>query len=554
MDPPKSNKVYSSLLPSPPDEDNQTIDEEWIPGIRRRLPWIALLAAVGVVIAIVSTLVVLVNSHGKPIDSWPDHRRPIQPTVLVAVFTAIANTLLRYLLAEGVQLSWWTKALDGATVGDLHRYWSFGSSAFAAALAGRHFNWISLASLITTLVVVDGPLLQRSSTVAVQSYAAPVNISAQHPTAPLPLGFTGISAQNGRAYVFSPPFLGVVQQYYKNSEIPMSYSGCNGTCIATLPGAGFDYQCTTTEHPLTVHYNNISTMMWSNTTYNAAYGSGVLGFATGFPSGSSNTTFESDPDAGYVCKRSQTVVNCTLRYAKVNYPVTLMNGTARLDRFTLGSNETLELYPDFNEFYGIENEPSTMGGMATAAKSLFTSSANYSNPLGTVVDGMLASLYMTKPNSHEQSCDIEYSDPTPDVLNAVREIMFRTAIAASNSSTVKTVVAHQKGNRTIYVSDYQWFGGALALMLLNVLVTIPLFVGWWHHGRMVSLSPIEISKAFEAPLLEGSSTNSNIDALLDQVGTRGVQYGEDSRGDSSRRRLRMGPPLETTKPMAGTPY
>jgi len=68
---------------------------------------------------------------------------------------------------------------------------------------------------------------------------------------------------------------------------------------------------------------------------------------------------------------------------------------------------------------------------------------------------------------------------------------------------------------------------------LSALTVLPLLRGWWRLGRQVSLSPIEISRAFGAPeLLVGSASNSDVGELISNVGERGIRYGEVVSGSS----------------------
>lgn len=78
-------------------------------------------------------------------------------------------------------------------------------------MSGRHFNFIAFAALFVTITPVNGPLLQRSSTVGVKSIGSratlqlPITRRVWAPT-----GFT-----SGRAYsvpLFSGPFNDVVQE------------------------------------------------------------------------------------------------------------------------------------------------------------------------------------------------------------------------------------------------------------------------------------------------------------------------------------------------------
>lgn len=66
---------------------------------------------------------------------------------------------------------------------------------------------------------------------------------------------------------------------------------------------------------------------------------------------------------------------------------------------------------------------------------------------------------------------------------------------------------------------------------LSALVVVPLLLKWWRLGRNVSLSPIEIARAFGAPeLIVGSGSNSSASELMREVGSRDIRYGEVVHG------------------------
>jgi hypothetical protein len=52
-----------------------------------------------------------------------------------------------------------------------------------------------------------------------------------------------------------------------------------------------------------------------------------------------------------------------------------------------------------------------------------------------------------------------------------------------------------------------------------------LFKGCWLLGRGVTLSPVEIANAFEAPVTRGTDPNAEVDMLLEQIGGRTVNFG-----------------------------
>jgi len=106
--------------------------------------------------------------------------------------------LARFAFAEGTKIAWWSKALQGGTIKDLHIRASHADSFWSALFSGRQFNFVTLASIAVTIMVIDQPLIQRASSVISMPKTTPVNITAL--IAPeIPWGFTGF--QVGRGYI-----------------------------------------------------------------------------------------------------------------------------------------------------------------------------------------------------------------------------------------------------------------------------------------------------------------------------------------------------------------
>lgn len=133
----------------------------WQPNFFRRAPWLGLFAMLGAFIGMLAAITVLYVSNNKPIDDWT-----VQPTVYLAIASAATNIFLQFALTEAVTVAWWRRALQrGTTIADLHRSWKHGQSLWAALTSGRHFNVLALASILVATVPINGPLLQRASSI-----------------------------------------------------------------------------------------------------------------------------------------------------------------------------------------------------------------------------------------------------------------------------------------------------------------------------------------------------------------------------------------------------
>ena len=146
---------------SPPLEQNCWIQPtSWRPSVLRVLPLSGLIALAFAFCQILASYAILAASNGDKSVNWT-----YQPNVYLAILTAISNKAVAFAAVQGTVVTFWLRALRGTTLAQLHRDWSFSLYAYRAVLAGRHFNLLALACLCATLVAIDGPLLQRASTV-----------------------------------------------------------------------------------------------------------------------------------------------------------------------------------------------------------------------------------------------------------------------------------------------------------------------------------------------------------------------------------------------------
>ncbi|MCJ1402974.1 hypothetical protein MMC11_006196 [Xylographa trunciseda] len=489
----------------------------WQSGFVKRFPWQGISALFGVILCVVASALVLRSSNGTRIDLWPAENHTFQPAVFLALFSALANTLLRFALQEGCAITWWREVIKGKSIIDLHRYWFYGASAKASLTSGKHFNKVALGCLLTTIVVIGGPLLQRGSTITSASLAGAATLSVFLTPDPLPAYFSGFYMTRGSdVNLLTPSFAQVVREFNSNSAMKLNHTGCSGVCNTTVTAAGFDQKCTTTQLPY-----NISQQ--SGVTYDV--GSIVINFDGEIQSGAMQvyTTFK--PSSG--CVGQLVATTCDLHIATVRYPITITNDTVTLAARSNTVNDTIESqYPPL-ELAGLGVWPSTIGGIAFAADRLYSSNVTMyeTGILAVEAAGPMSYTYIASDERSYGTCDMFWTDPTADVVAAIRQMTFRSAIYLSNDSTQQTVQATDLATYTLYVSNFAYLSGAVSLMILNTCVLFPLFLGWWHLGRTTSLSPIEVAKAFRAPLLRDSDCNGDINMLLNETGSRKARYG-----------------------------
>ncbi len=546
----------------------------WNPGFVARLPWLGLGSWIGSLLGVAASVAVLLISNGQPITKWS-----IQPTVYLAIASAVTNILLHFALAEGANIAWWKRSMkDNTTVNDLHRYWIHGNSLWAASTSGRHINLVAVATIFVAFTPINGPLLQRASTVTFRSISEHVTLSI--PIAKeLPDGYTGmISGRQQQPSLLMLNFTPTVQDYTNRVPVNLTNTGCDGTCSAIVKGSGFAVNCSKNSVPF-------SLIPLSDTGPNGGFdpqqpvvtnGTKIflswLGWHFGKPGDISlNVQYKETPD----CDGALTIRNCSLRAATVGYSVILDSNKSIINlapETTIWDDQVIKISDVL--LNGGTSGPSTLGGMWLALSNRFTSNANarFAAAVGyeILLTGSTAAEY-AQPSANDlsaaNSCTLKFGNPLDDMLASARELMFRTAIAAANSSDLQTVSAVQTGQQAVYESHSLYLGLAVLVTALGIIFVAPTFHGYWTLGKTVSMSPIETAKALNAPMLSSIDSNADANTLLREVGDRPIRYGAVTvvhgqalsansalpRG-ASNMRLEMFRPDYVTKPQAGWRY
>jgi hypothetical protein len=78
----------------------------------------------------------------------------------------------------------------------------------------------------------------------------------------------------------------------------------------------------------------------------------------------------------------------------------------------------------------------------------------------------------------------------------------------------------------------------IVLSVVGVAAIVPLYTGFWELGRGVTLNPLEIARAFGAPMLEGLDGNATPEMVTFERGGMSVRYGALERfGDGKILRI-----------------
>jgi hypothetical protein len=350
-------------------------ERPWQSGILEQLPWTGLLALLLGLGCGVTALVIALISHGKSLDYWRVYSHSIQPTVLMAILITLANVLLGYAVASGITIFWWTSALSGRTLRELHASHSRSDSLLAVFTSRPVFNAVTVASLFTILLLMDQPLFQRGIRVANRSSEESRTISIPISSSPIQLGATGIipiTYSDDGVSLFHPLYAEVVRQYQNRDPINLALPACNlrGRCEFEIISTGWEIGCVEQETP--AHFmeygdyiDHISdpTSQWEakplneltafrvNVTYDSGYGS---------PAGSFHldTNVMYKATVGAACTMRWR--NCTLTEALIRYPVEVSNNTLRLRPMSPGTNRTV---------YRILRSPEDGGGIIGSSRT-----------------------------------------------------------------------------------------------------------------------------------------------------------------------------------------
>ena len=173
--------------------------------------------------------------------------------------------------------------------------------------------------------------------------------------------------------------------------------------------------------------------------------------------------------------------------------------------------------------------PSILGGYAFALMSRF-SGVSHLNFAGAL-NYQLVSIGSTGP----QCANVKKMEETYRLASIIFD-------AGSPRAVARADVPHRAGVwQQLQRTDGQWHAGAcikcvpFALRIFgrggssnsNIRSGRSGYVQWllvWTLGRDVSMSPLEVAKAFNAPLLAAEHSNAEVEELVKSVGARRVRY------------------------------
>ncbi|KAL9070886.1 MAG: hypothetical protein Q9157_005662 [Trypethelium eluteriae] len=545
----------------------------------RKGPLLGLTAILFTLLSIPPSLLILWMSNGREVTSWK-----IQPTVYLAILTAIGNSAIRLAAIQGAMVVWWSYAMRGTTYLQLYYDWKMSFGAFGAISAGRRTNFIAIASFCAALVVVDGPLLQRASSVSLKVPGTPVELQAL--LAPeIPAHFTGVMLVNdqnapvgvpGAAVDFSNDFLSTFRNYTAGVEMSQTISGCPGECLATVQAAALSLvSCNSTSSPINfttpfsaeeqAAFDDDETVPYNRTAFNIAI------YETLDEVGDERIVLyygATDAAVSKSCVGHYIKNYCQFAPGIAEYDVRISNNTItfveppsnpkmlQLANNTRITNETII---QENLRVNANNLKTALGGIAAAGATNFYTfvglvpSSPGHNPFTTTYDRFAFDMTTNyEAWDNQTDCAPAWKDTTQQILTTLNELMFRTSIytaATFNESYLKSLIDEGLNVSTtvhgkridpvnVFQVNYYYYLAAALIEFLAAFVIFIAFHGWWRLGRDVSFSPLEIAKAFDAPLLRDVESNSSAIEIARRIGERKITYGVlDEDKDGKGRRL-----------------
>jgi hypothetical protein len=408
--------------------------DPWNSGFIQRIPYSGVLALFAVILCAIADAVILWKSDNQEVDSWS-----VSPSVLLAILSAVANICLQYARSQSVVISWWRKALRGGTLNDLNRYWESGDGVIAAAMSGKDFNLVALATLVASTVFFDGPLLQRASTVVPMQTTKLVNVTAPI-SQELPYGYSGygnIDGVSSEQIILNQTFAQVVNDYTTRAPIKTSFTGCAGSCLGTVKAAGLAVNCSANSVPWNSSEANTkgfdtddpifsSTFNWYpfDVLKMAKYSNGInpypqfpfIDFALTYVTdriASPERPLSSPLDGSYgiavgqpggygSCNGTLMMKRCSMLSATLEYPIVLVNNTVSLS----GDSSTFRVdhiqpVGNASDFFALFDAMpmsfTTLGGVGKVAQNMFNSFAGQS-VYNVQMTGSLASQYINHGN------------------------------------------------------------------------------------------------------------------------------------------------------------
>ncbi|KAH7132670.1 hypothetical protein B0J11DRAFT_577572 [Dendryphion nanum] len=554
--------------------------EPWKAGFWISFPWWGFGALFTITLLTCASTGILLASDGSTPENWKVGDDNAQPFVYVSIFEMIMICLILFAFVEGMVIKFWCELLHGSTLSALHDIYesAFLWPAFRRILR-LQFNIVAIACILIATSFLRGPILQRSLAVrdnGTFNSTAGVNLNI----APWPIPEYFQSAAKSDQYLqgsittlFSRSLRGVSAGTPLNIQTPPK---CERYCTGKVKAFSFKAECSTDSRPLNLSSFFSDCRTCSNpkcTTdctaraqneFNAPFFSVRHQSSEKGQSLNLETIYKNQAS----CSGAIQIHTCSLTPVTAENSFSITDGG--IDLLSVGAN--IQTNISENVF---PVAPSLMQKYWPAAiEALFPSVAVNVTPTGdysrlryqkcignektsTCTDGstlqatLIANdasvMYANLPQAPEQQdplCGLTWRDPMPDLIYKMQALAFRITVDMANTNDptftnsiagpdfadlrktwIQAVQVRTSHTRMVYKTDKILVAIGVTLSIISIAAVVPLYNGFWKLGRKVSLNPLEIAKAFAAPMLEGMDGNVSAEMVTVERGGMVVRYG-----------------------------
>ncbi|CAK4034145.1 Hypothetical predicted protein [Lecanosticta acicola] len=533
------------------------ISDTWKPSFVRTGPLLGLIALSFIVLSIPASAIVLAVSHGQAVENWI-----VQPSVYISVLIGIGNKALGFAAVQGAIITWWVRALKGTTLQQLHYDWPAGNAGITS-LRRKHVSRLSVTSVCAFVILADGILLQSATGTVEARLDKPVSLRARvSPEIPTNYTATGSLLGVNNTYLnaeISSQIKPVWDDWINGRAIPSPLSGCQGVCTATITAAAVAQVECHDEPNQTMNYTAIRTSNRTSLPFSCQR-QGTQNrcalFEIHVQPSSKSGVFEtidvsfgrfvvSSSEMAQDCAGDYTYKTCSFRSAVAEYNVTTYNDTYVVlnsplpNVIGLANNTARETY-SLNQVIG-----ATIGGVGLlASMDVYTyitmwspgEKYQYTDNVDTFQAKLMDNAFRFYAGD---DCAPSWNNPMSDITATLNDVMFRTAVHAASElpeaelldlidpglEVDQEVQGLRVDAQPIFKTRWPFFWAAASVQLVCVLLVLVTYWDYWKLGRSVSLSPLEIAKAFDAPLLRDLPSNTEPSVLAKAIGNEETKYG-----------------------------
>ncbi|KAF2014965.1 hypothetical protein BU24DRAFT_410655 [Aaosphaeria arxii CBS 175.79] len=590
------------------------IPEPWKAGSWDRFPWCGFFALLLVIALTGASAGLLLASDGSSPDSWKVGNDNAQPQVYISVFEMSMNILILFALWNGMVVRFWREMLHGTTLSAMHDIYESASLWPATKRIVRlQFNLVAVACLLAFASTLRGPLFQRSLTLLEgQNSNVTDSIDIKIALFPIPEYFQSLQRSSSPMHTdITPAFSQMLQSVNSGDPIPFVHPpACGERCNGTVKGFTFAASCTSTSRPLDLSavptecktcsteqcFVNCAVLRrteLNHPVFSISHKTNITGASTEEQSLEITSLYKQEG----TCSGEVQIQTCSLTQVTGEYRVIIANGSiSHSDPSSFTSSPEMRL-----------NRTLMVTFWPLAFESLFPSIAVNVTPTedfsrlqyqkcatSTQLDGSSSVRFCTNGTEPQQSlslndptvlfstppqddtltqsdplCSLSWRDPMPSMLSKMRSLAFRITLdmAASDGAVFaptytsadldllrkdwnQTVAVTSSRTQAVYKTSPALVVLGIVLSFLGVAAVMPLYYGFWELGRQVSLNPLEIARAFGAPLMDGLDGNVTAGMITVQRGGMAVRYGVLERFQEAKK-LRI---EETARANVRTPW